>query len=77
VLRTTTEWVETVGGADSSAVLVGLDRAAAAAELAARAPLERGAVDAAERAAGLELSGSGAAERIAAALSHSERRSGS
>jgi UDP-GlcNAc3NAcA epimerase len=77
VLRTTTEWVETVGGAGSSAVLVGLDREAAVAELAARAPLARGAADAAERAAGLDLSGSGAAERIAAALSHSERRTGS
>ena len=33
VLRTTTEWVETVGGAGSSAVLVGLDRDAAVREL--------------------------------------------
>ncbi len=38
VLRDTTEWVETVGGPDSSAVLVGLDRSAAVRELDARAP---------------------------------------
>jgi UDP-GlcNAc3NAcA epimerase len=69
VLRTTTEWVETVGGAGSSAVLVGLNREAAVAELAARAPIARASVDAAERAAGIQLAGSGATERIVAALS--------
>jgi UDP-N-acetylglucosamine 2-epimerase len=68
VLRTTTEWVETVGGADSSAVLVGLDREAALRELAGRAPLARTEQQAAERAANLRLTGSGAAERIADAL---------
>ena len=68
VLRTTTEWVETVGGAHSSAVLVGLDRAAAVRELAARAPMARTEQQAAQRAAQLNLAGSGAAERIAAAL---------
>jgi UDP-N-acetylglucosamine 2-epimerase len=68
VLRTTTEWVETVGGADSSAVLVGLDREAALRELAVRAPLARTEQRAAERAANLRLAGSGAAERIAHAL---------
>ena len=68
VLRTTTEWVETVGGADSSAVLVGLDRAAAIRELAARAPMARTEQQAGQRAAQLNLTGSGAAERIAVAL---------
>jgi len=68
VLRTTTEWVETVGGADSSAVLVGLDREAALRELSARAPVERTVEQAVERAATLRLAGSGAAELIAAAL---------
>ena len=68
VLRTTTEWVETVGGADSSAVLVGLDREAALRELAARAPMARTEERAADRATNLQLAGSGAAERIADAL---------
>ena len=68
VLRTTTEWVESVGGADSSAVLVGLDRAAAIRELAARAPMARTEQQAGQRAAQLNLTGSGAAERIAVAL---------
>jgi UDP-GlcNAc3NAcA epimerase len=69
VLRTTTEWVETVGGTGSSAALVGLDLEKAVAELAARAPIARTTGDAAERAAGLRLAGSGAAERIVRALS--------
>jgi len=68
VLRTTTEWVETVGSAGGSAVLVGLDRGAALRELAARAPLAHAHDQAAERAARLHLTGSGAAELIAAAL---------
>ena len=68
VLRTTTEWVETVGGAGSSAVLVGLDRDVAVRELSARAPLARTHEQAAERAANLHLAGSGTAERISAAL---------
>jgi UDP-N-acetylglucosamine 2-epimerase len=68
VLRSTTEWVETVGSEGSSAVLVGLDRAKAVRELEARAPRERSAVQASARAAGLHLEGSGAAERIVAAL---------
>ena len=68
VLRTSTEWVETVGGAGSSAVLVGLDREAALRELSARAPLSRTVEQAVERAASLRLTGSGAAERISAAL---------
>ena len=68
VLRSTTEWVETVGSKGSSAVLVGLDREAAVRELGARAPLDRSAAQASARAAGLRLEGSGAAERIVAAL---------
>jgi UDP-N-acetylglucosamine 2-epimerase len=68
VLRTTTEWPETVGGAGSSAVLVGLDRDAAVRELEARAPLARSAELAAERARTLHLTGPGAAERISAVL---------
>jgi UDP-N-acetylglucosamine 2-epimerase len=68
VLRTTTEWPETVGGSGSSAVLVGLDREAALRELAARAPLARTAEQAAYRASHLYLVGPGAAERIASAL---------
>jgi UDP-GlcNAc3NAcA epimerase len=68
VLRETTEWPETVGGPGSSAVLVGLDRRAAVRELAARAPTNRSATQAAERAASLRLESPGAAERISAAL---------
>lgn len=68
VLRTTTEWVETVGGAGSSAVLVGLDRDLAVRELAARAPAPGSRERAVGRAANLRLAGSGAAEGIVAAL---------
>ncbi len=68
VLRTTTEWVELVGGAGSSAVLIGLDREAALREISLRAPLAGGVEQAVARAADLQLTGSGAAERIAAAL---------
>jgi UDP-N-acetylglucosamine 2-epimerase len=72
VLRDTTEWPETVGGAGSSAVLVGLDREAAVRELAARAPRDRSGALAAERAAGLRLEATAAAERISAALGAGE-----
>jgi UDP-N-acetylglucosamine 2-epimerase len=70
VLRTTTEWPETVGGADSSAVLVGLDAEAAGRELAKRAPRDGSAalVSARASAPGLRGEGPGAAERITAAL---------
>ncbi len=68
VLRTTTEWVETVGGPGSSAVLVGLDTDAAVRELAVRAPAARSAELAAARAATLHLAGPGAAERISSVL---------
>ena len=74
VLRTTTEWVEAVGGRGSSAVLVGLDREAAVRELAARAPLAESPAGAVDRAATLQLSGSGAAESIVAALTASASR---
>jgi UDP-GlcNAc3NAcA epimerase len=69
VLRESTEWVETMGGAESSSVLVGLDRDAARRELAARAPADRSPEIAAARAGGLRLAGVGAAERISKALS--------
>jgi UDP-GlcNAc3NAcA epimerase len=68
ILRETTEWVETIGGVDSSAVLIGLDREAALREISVRAPLARSVEQTAARAATLQLTGSGAAERIAAAL---------
>ena len=68
VLRSTTEWVETVGGPGSSAVLVGLDRELALREIGVRAPIELSPNLAAERATGLRLVGAGAAEKISAAL---------
>ena len=68
VLRTTTEWVEAIGGTGSSAVLIGLDREAALREISLRAPLAQGIEQAVARAANLQLTASGAAERIAAAL---------
>lgn len=71
VLRTNTEWVETVGVAGSSVVLVGLDQNAAMRELAARAPLATGVAQTVERAANLNLAGSMAAERIVTALAGS------
>jgi UDP-GlcNAc3NAcA epimerase len=68
VLRSSTEWTETVGGAGSSAVLVGLDAAAALGELERRTPLSRSGELAAERARTLDLRGAGAAEKVTAAL---------
>ncbi len=68
ILRTTTEWPEIVGGTGSSAVLIGLDRDTALREISLRAPLARAVEQAAARAANLQLAGSGAGERIAAAL---------
>jgi len=74
VLRDTTEWVETVGGPGSSAVLVGLDSSAAVRELEARAPRAGSAELAIERAAGLSLAAAGAAELISSVLSGAELR---
>ena len=68
ILRTTTEWVEMVGASGGSAVLIGLDREIAVRELEVRAPHVRGIEQAVARAANLALTGSGAAERIADAL---------
>jgi UDP-GlcNAc3NAcA epimerase len=68
VLRSTTEWVETVGGAGSSAVLVGLDREKALRELESRAPRDRAPGLTAERARTIDLRGPGAPRRIADAL---------
>jgi UDP-GlcNAc3NAcA epimerase len=68
VLRSSTEWTETVGSAGSSAVLIGLDGAAALSELERRSPLPRSGEMAAERARTLDLRGAGAPEKIAAAL---------
>jgi len=76
VLRETTEWGETVGGADSSAVLVGLDRAAAGRELEARAPRDAAGQLAAKRAATLNLEGAGAAAKISQALAAGRPRKG-
>jgi UDP-N-acetylglucosamine 2-epimerase len=76
VLRATTEWVETVGGPGSSAVLVGLDSDAAVRELAARAPGARSAELAVARATALHLAGPGAAERISAVLAANDIAAG-
>jgi UDP-GlcNAc3NAcA epimerase len=69
VLRATTEWVETVGGPGSSAVLVGLDTAKAVRELEARSPEALSRRQSIERSTALHLEGSGAPERIVAGLS--------
>jgi len=68
VLRSTTEWVEAVGGTGSSAVLIGLDSDVAVRELSTRAPGAHSGERAVARASNLRLTGSGAAERIATAL---------
>jgi UDP-N-acetylglucosamine 2-epimerase len=77
VLRDRTEWVETVGGPGSSAVLVGLDTALALRELRSRAPEARSAAQATDRAESLHLAGSGAAERISSTLRSATQHSGS
>jgi UDP-N-acetylglucosamine 2-epimerase len=68
VLRGTTEWVEAVAGSGGRMVVVGLDRARAAAELARLAPVDRAPALARERARGLDLAPSGAAAAITRAL---------
>ncbi len=67
VLRPTTEWVEAVAGSGGRMVVVGLDRALAARELARIAPAAASAL-AAARADALDLPPAGAARRIADAL---------
>jgi UDP-N-acetylglucosamine 2-epimerase len=67
VLRSTTEWVEAVAGSSGRMVVVGLDRALAARELARIAPAEA-PLRAAARARSLDLSPAGAGRRIAEAL---------
>jgi UDP-GlcNAc3NAcA epimerase len=68
VLRDSTEWVEAVAGSGGRMVLVGRDRARAAAELARVAPPATAEDEARTRAASLRLEPAGAAEAIAAAL---------
>jgi UDP-GlcNAc3NAcA epimerase len=68
VLRESTEWVEAVAGSGGRMVLVGRDRARAAAEWARVASLATAEDEARARAASLRLEPAGAAEAIAAAL---------
>jgi UDP-N-acetylglucosamine 2-epimerase len=68
VLRESTEWAEAVEGSARRMVIVGLDRAKAAAELARLAPVDGAARLARERAAALDLRAVGVAEAISVAL---------
>lgn len=68
VLRGTTEWVEAVAGSEGRMVLVGLDGARAATELARLAPPGEAPRLARDRAAGFDLAPAGAADAIVAAL---------
>ena len=68
VLRGTTEWVEAVAGSDGRMVVVGLDRARAASELARLAPAADARAIAERRAVELDLRPAGAAEAIVDAL---------
>jgi UDP-GlcNAc3NAcA epimerase len=68
VLRGTTEWVEAVAGSEGRMVVVGLDRARAAAELARLAPPADAPALARSRAASLDLPAAGAADRIVEVL---------
>ena len=77
VLRTSTEWPETVGSPGSPAALVGLDRDLALRELDDRAPQSGSPAAAAARATGIHLVGPGAGERISGALSVSITMTGS
>ncbi|HZL15830.1 MAG TPA: UDP-N-acetylglucosamine 2-epimerase, partial [Verrucomicrobiae bacterium] len=72
VLRDSTEWVEAVAGSGDRMVLVGRDRARAAAELARVAPPATAEDEARARAASLRLEPAGAAEAIVAALADAE-----
>jgi UDP-N-acetylglucosamine 2-epimerase len=68
VLRGTTEWVEAVEGSAGRMVVVGLDRARAASELARLAPAADARATAEQRAIELDLRPAGAAEAIVDAL---------
>jgi UDP-N-acetylglucosamine 2-epimerase len=69
VLRDTTEWVEAVERSGGRMVVVGLDAARAREALDRLAPIgSAGAVQAADRAAALDLAPAGAGEAIASAL---------
>jgi UDP-GlcNAc3NAcA epimerase len=68
ILRPTTEWVEAVAASGGSMVVVGLDRERALSELDRLAPAAAAPSLARARAAALELSPAGAAERIASLL---------
>jgi UDP-N-acetylglucosamine 2-epimerase len=68
VLRRTTEWVEAVADSGGTMVVVGLDAARAAAELARLAPPDAAPALAAIRARDVDVAAAGAAEAITAAL---------
>jgi hypothetical protein len=68
VLRPATEWVEAVADSDGRMVVVGLDRALAAKELARLAPERTSEALARRRAETLDLQPAGAARRIVEAL---------
>jgi len=68
VLRGTTEWTEAVSESAGRMVLVGLDRALAAVELARLASRDDARLVARERAAALDLRPAGAADSIVMAL---------
>lgn len=68
VLRSSTEWTDALAGSEGRMVLVGLDADRAERALAQLAPLDRGADLARGRAAALDVSSGGAADRIVAVL---------
>jgi UDP-GlcNAc3NAcA epimerase len=68
VLRPTTEWVEAVADSAGRMVVVGLDRARAARELARLAPADTSELLARARAEAFDLEPAGAARRIVEAL---------
>jgi UDP-GlcNAc3NAcA epimerase len=68
ILRDRTEWVEAVADSGGRMVVVGLDRAVAAATLDRLVPRGAGPRQAADRAARLDLRAAGAGEAIVAAL---------
>jgi UDP-GlcNAc3NAcA epimerase len=71
ILRDRTEWVEAVADSGGRMVIVGLDRATAAAALERLVPRGAGPSLAADRAARLDLQPAGAGEAIVAALESS------